>query len=222
MKKPIYFIITLTSILMLNSCSSAKVLNTWKADNIEDVKDNNLLVIARTNDKSVRITFEEEITAQLTKKGIKATSSFTKFPNLNPDEELSEEKKKKIRSIIEGEGFNGVILTVLKEKQELVRTETEGGYYAGSTYYGFYPRYYGGFMRYYVNPMSYSTLGNYVDQTTTTYTSANYILETVIFNLENDDDQELVAVVTTKLEEPDNAKEAASKYVKAIAKAFNK
>ena len=69
--------------------------------------------------------------------------------------------------------------------------------------------------------MSYTTLGNYVEETSTTYTSANYVLETLVFNLDNEADKELVAVVTTRLEEPDNATEAASTYVKAIAKRFN-
>ena len=133
----------------------------------------------------------------------------------------SEEEKKKIKSIIQNKGYDAVVLTVMKEKQELVKTEIEGSHYAGGTYYGYYPRYYGGFTRFYVNPMSYTTLGNYVEETSTTYTSANYVLETLVFNLDNEADKELVAVVTTRLEEPDNAAEAASTCVKAITKRFN-
>jgi len=208
-------------LFLLNSCSSAKVLNTWKADDIAEVKDNNMLVVARTNDNAVRIVFENEIVEQLTKKGLKASASFNVFPDLKPNQELTEEEKKKIKSIIQNKGYDAVVLTVMKEKQELVKTEIEGSHYAGGTYYGYYPRYYGGFARFYVNPMSYTTLGNYVEETSTTYTSANYVLETLVFNLDNEADKELVAVVTTRLEEPDNAAEAASTYVKAIAKRFN-
>ncbi|MBO6608046.1 hypothetical protein [Psychroserpens sp.] len=221
MKRPFYLILTLTGLLLLNSCSSAKVLNTWKADNIEEVRDNNLLVIARTNDKAARIVFENEIVDQLTKKGLNATASFTKIPDLNPNQELTEEKKKSFKSMIQNEGFNGVVLTVMKEKEELVKTEIEGAHYEGGTYYGYYPRYYGGLVRYYANPTSYTTLGNYVEEKSTTYTAANYVLETLVFNLDKEDGEELVAVVTARLEEPDNASEAASKYVKAIAKQFN-
>lgn len=221
MKKAYYLILIMIVTLVLNACSSAKVLNTWKADNLSEVRDNNLLVITRTNNKAARMIFEDEIVEQLTKKGISSSASYTKFPNLNPDEELSEEKKQSIKSIIKKEGFNGVVLTVLKEKQELVKSDIEDSHYAGSTYYGYYPRYYSGFARYYVNPMSYSTLGVYQEETITTYTATNYVLETLVFNLDNEDDKELVAVVTTKLEEPDNATEAASKYVKAIAKSFD-
>ena len=133
MKRPFYLILTLTGLLLLNSCSSAKVLNTWKADNIEEVRDNNLLVIARTNDKAARIVFENEIVDQLTKKGLNATASFTKIPDLNPNQELTEEKKKSFKSMIQNEGFNGVVLTVMKEKEELVKTEIEGAHYEGGT-----------------------------------------------------------------------------------------
>ncbi|WP_431159381.1 hypothetical protein [Winogradskyella poriferorum] len=208
--------------LVIISCSSAKVLDSWKSEKVGDIKDNNLLVIVRSQDKSARIAFENEIVKQLAQKGIASTASFTKFPTLNPEKKLSEEKQKQIRSIIEAEGFNGVVLTALKDKEELVRTETDGGYYAGSTYYGYYPRYYGGFVRYYGHPLSYRTLGNYVEETTTTYTSTNYVLETLVFDLENEPENELVAVVTTLLEDPDDASEAATKYVKAISKAFQK
>lgn len=212
----------LISVLLMSSCSSVKVLNSWKGDNIDAVKDNNMLVIARTANNSARIAFENEIVKELATRNIKATASFTKFPKLNPDQEITEEKEKSIKEEIQNAGFNGVVLTVIKEQQELSKTVTDGGYYAGGNYYGYYPRYYNGFYGYYRNPMSYSTLGNYVEQTSTTYTAHNYIVETVIYNLDETDDKQLVAVVTSKLEEPENAAKTAKEYVKAIAKSFDK
>lgn len=220
MKKLIHAPLLLISVLLMSSCSSVKVLNSWKGDNMEAVKDNNMLVIARTANNSARIAFENEIVKDLAARNIKATASFTKFPKLNPDQEITEEKEKSIKEEIQNAGFNGVILTVIKEQQELTKTVTDGGYYAGGTYYGYYPRYYNGFYGYYRNPMSYSTLGNYVEQTSTTYTAHNYIVETVIYNLDETDDKQLVAVVTSKLEEPENAAKTAKEYVKAIGKSF--
>lgn len=222
MKKTIYTLLVIMNLVLLSSCSSAKVLNSWKADNIADVRDNNMLVIARTDNMSARIAFENEIVKELTSRGIKATASFEKFPKLNPDKEITEEDQKKIKTMLLEDGFDGVVLTVVKDEQELTKTVTDGGYYAGSTYYGFYPRYYNGFYGYYRNPMSYSTFGNYVEQTTQTYTAKNFILETVIYNLDEPEDKQLVAVVTSKLEEPDNAATTAKQYVKAISKSFDK
>ena len=132
------------------------------------------------------------------------------------------ETENEIKELLRKDGFNGVVLTVIKEEQELTKTVTDGGYYAGGTYYGYYPRYYNGFYGYYRNPMSYSTLGNYVEETSTTYTARNYILETVIYNLDEPEEKQLVAVVTSKLEEPENAAKTAKQYVAAISKSFDK
>jgi hypothetical protein len=222
MKKLISPFVVFLIIILFYSCSSVKVLNSWKGDNIEAVKENNVLVIARTDNMSARIAFENEIVKELTSRGISAKASFEKFPKLKPDREITEETEKEIKSIIMDNGFLGVVLTVIKEEQELTKTVTDGGYYAGSTYYGYYPRYYNGFYRYYGHPMSYSTYGNYVEQTSKTYTAKNYILETVIYNLDEPEDKQLVAVVTSKLEEPENAATSAKQYVKAIAKSFDK
>ena len=222
MKKSIYLILTVSIIMALDACSSVKVLNSWKADNVSSINEKNIIVIARTDNTTARVAFENEIVDQLTARGIKATASFTKFPKLNPDVKVTEEKAEMIKSQLENDGFNGVVLTVIKEIQELSKTVTDGGHYSGGNYYGFYPRYYGGFRGYYYNPMSYSTLGNYVPETSTTYTSKNYILETVIYNLDENDEKQLVAVVTSKIEEPDNPSKTAKQYVKAITKSFDK
>lgn len=222
MKKPNYLILSAFLVLLLSACSSVKVLNSWKGDNANTIKDKNILVIARTDNTSARIAFENEIVDQLTEKGMKATASFTKFPKLNPDEKISEEKAMAMKSMLKDAGFNGVVLTVIKDKQELSKTVTDGGYYAGGNYYGYYPRYYGGFYGYYNNSMSYSTLGNYVEPTSTTYTSKNYVLETVIYNLDESEEEQLVAVVASKLEDPENPAKAAKQYVQAITKSLKK
>jgi len=196
-------------------------LNSWEGDNISDIKDNTLLVIARTDDVSTRIAFENEIVKDLVSRGIKATSSFQKFPKLNPDTKTSAEEQANTKKMLMDNGFNGVVLTVIKDKQELTKTVKDGGYYAGSTNYGFYPSYYHGFFGYYGNMNSYSTLGNYVEETSTTYTEVDYILETVIYNLDEPEDKQLVAVVTSKIVDPENAAKTAKQYVKAISKSFD-
>ena len=221
MKKSIYLILTVSIIMALNACSSVKVLNSWKADNVSSINEKNIIVIARTDNTTARVAFENEIVDQLTARGIKATASFTKFPELNPDVKVTEEKAEMIKSMLKNEGFDGVVLTVIKDRQELSKTVTEGGNYAGGNYYGFYPRYYGGFRGYYYNPRSYSSYGVYEPLTSTTYTETNYILETVIYNLDEAEEKQLVAVVTSKIEDPENASKAAKQYVQAITKSFD-
>lgn len=209
----------LTTLLVFNSCSSVKVLDSWKAENVSSINDKNIIVIARTENNQARIAFENEIVNQLTAKGLKATASFTKFPKLNPDEKVSEDKREQIKNLLINEGFNAVVLTVIKDIKEATRTVTEGGYYAGAT---LYPRYYRGFYGYYYNPMSYSSFGNYVPETSTTFTSKTFVLESVAYNLAEPEDKQLIAVVTTQIENPSNITKVAQEYVKAITKSLVK
>lgn len=222
MNKSFYLVLSLTVILILNACSSVKVLNSWKADNVNTIHDKNIIVIARTDNNQARIAFENEIVRQLTERGMKATASFTKFPKINPDERITNEKRKMIKSILKSEGFNAVILTVIKDLQETTKVETDGGYYAGGTNAGFYPMYYRGFYGYYYNRYSYSTYGNYVPRTFTTQTQKTFVLETVAYNLDNADNEQLVAVVTSEIKDPKDVYLAAEEYVKAITKSFYK
>lgn len=219
MKKTIS-LLGLIALFIFSSCSSVKVLDSWKGDNISTIDDKNILVIARTDNNQARIAFENEIVSQLTANGRKATASFTQMPNLYPDKKISDEnQKKEIITMMRNEGFNAIVLTVIKDFQEQTRTETEGGYYAGAT---IYPRYYRGFYGYYYNPLSYSTFGNYVPETSRTYTSKIYILETVAYNLDEPEDKQLVAVVTSKIDNPSNLTKTAKEYVKAITKSLVK
>ena len=217
MKKIISVLIFAFVVLLLQNCSSVKVLDSWKSDNVSDIKNRNFLVVARSNNKQARLAFENEIVKQMESKGYNATASYAKFGDMKPNEKPSESSNAKIKKLIEGEGFDGVILTVMKDYQEETRLEKEGGYYEGGNYYGFFPRYYGGFYGYYRHPMSMTTLGNYVPETITELTSKIYILETTVYDLNADDDNQLIAIVTSKIDNPESASEAASSYVKKVS-----
>lgn len=217
MKKSIPICLFFVLALTFQNCSSVKVMDSWKSDDISSLKDNNFLVFTRTENKQARITLENEIVKQMTAKGYKATASFQKFPGFDPSKKMSEGERNQLREIIEGKGYNGVVLTILKDYQEETRIETEGGGYAGGTYYGYYPRYYGGFYGYYNNPYSYRTMGNYVEQTSTEYTAKLYILETTIYDLEAEGEQQLKAIVTSKLDNPESASAIAKDYVKKVS-----
>lgn len=222
MKKSIILFLSIIVILFLNTCSSVKVLNSWKVDNGNFINDKNIIVIARTDNTQARIAFENEIVKQLTERGMKATASFTKFPKLNPDQKVTEEKREMIKTILKNEGFNAVVLTVIKDLQESTKVGNYGGYYPRSAHAGFYPRHYRGFYGYYYNRFSYSTYGNYVPRTTIAKTSKTFILETVVYNLDNSDNEQLVAVVTSEIKDPKNFYLVAEEYVKAITKSFDK
>mgnify|MGYP000350850313 CR=1 FL=1 len=224
MKKTFNLLSLLVLLVIASSCSGIKVLDSWKSDNIADIKDNNILVIARTENKQARIAFEQQISEQLRASGIKATESFRELPEFNHDnQELTDEQKKNFQDFLKNEGYDGIILTVLKDYQERTETYQDGGYYAGATYFpSYYPAYYGGFYGYYYNPLSYSTYGSYVPSSTTTRTVRTYIVETVIYDLSKNEKEQLAAVVTTQIEDPKNVTNNAIEYTQKVSDALTK
>ncbi len=163
---------------------------------------------------------------------LKATESYLKFPDINHDEQNSEEvAKAKFKSLIEDEDFHGVLISVVKDYSEAVVTEESGGYYAGASYggygyggygYGGYGGFYGGFYGYYHHPMSYSTYGNYVPSTSTTRVSKTYILETLIYNLDEPEDKQLIGLVTSKVVDPSSVTKIAKAYSKEVFNSLKK
>jgi len=224
MKKTFKLIMAIFVLTIFASCSGIKVLDAWKSDTVADIKDNNMLVIARTSNKQARIAFESEITKQLTAAGFKATSSYSILPsNMDTEKELTEEQQKNFLNFLTNEGYNGVVLTIVKDYQESTRTTTDGGYYAGGTYggaYGAYPGYYGGFYGYYSHPYSYSSIGSYTPSTTTTSTVKTFVLETVAYDLDQEDGKQLAAVVTSKIEDPQDVTKNAEEYVKKVTESL--
>lgn len=213
------------SALIVQSCSSIKVLDAWRGDeaNIEKFKEKNVLVIARTADDHARIAFEEQIAMALRAKGIKATESFKKAPKIYPNREISEERVALIKSLMASEGFTGIVLTVIKDKEQTITTNSSGIYVGASNGYGGYGGY-GGFYDYYASPYAYgsyyNSFGGYIPTSTSTSVQTDYVLETVAYNLDEPTEGQMVAIVTSTVSDPKEAYKTAEKYVDKIMKSL--
>ena len=215
--------------ILLQGCSSskAKVTGAWKADqNVVDIfKEKNVLVIARTANDHARIAFEEAIVLELKALGIKATESFKKAPKIYPNREISEERVALIKSLLESEGYTGIVLTVIKEKEQVTATSSSG-IYVGASYGNYYPGYYGNFYNYYSYPYAYGSyydsFGGYIPVSTSTRTYNNYVLETVAYNLDEPTENQLVAVVTSSVNDPKEAYKTAAVYASNMMKSLQK
>ncbi len=222
MKKFLLFL-TLVTLVLVSSCSSVKVTDSWKADNISSIKNEKILVIARSDDMVSRQRFEQEIADRLRAKGIDATESYKKFPSMKHNQKRSSAEVDKVISIIKAEGYEGVVLTVLKDKSKEIVTSETGGYSTGGypASYGGYGGYYGGFGGYYgsvYSPYGYGYGGTYVPSETRTYTSETYALETVVYNLKFEKGKQLLGVVSIDITDPSSASKVAPEYADAVAK----
>ncbi len=209
--------------LILTSCSSVKITDSWKSDDAGTVKNEHIIVMARTDDQVARQRFEQEIADRLRAGGFNATESYKKFPSLSMNKKKTPEQVKQDIQILKNEGFEAVVLTVLRDKTKEVVTSETGGYTTGGYYPSYYGPYYGGFGGYYgsvYSPYGYGYGGTYVPSETRTYTSETYVVETVVYDLKRADGKQLVAVVTAEITDPKSASKIAPEYAEKVLKSL--
>lgn len=215
----------LSIVVIASSCSGIKVVDSWKADEINSLADAKILVIARSDDMVGRQRFEQEIAERLRAGGVDAMESYKKFPAMKQNQQLTEEQIAQRVQIIKNEGYKGVVLTVLKDMSKEIVTSETGGYVSGGYYPSYYGGYYGGFGGYYgrvYSPYGYGYGGTYVPSETRTYTSETYNLETVIYNLDLEPGKQLLGVIAIDITDPKSSSKVAPKYADAVAKQLKK
>lgn len=222
----LYLILAVVAATLM-SCSSVLELNDeWKNENFKTLNGKKVLVIYKTDNMVTKQRLEKDIADQINKAGGDATPSYIAFPEyMQPQKkEHSQAEIDAIVKKITDAGYSGIVLTALKDQSQQTESTTTGGYTTGGYYPAYYGGYYRGFGSYYGSvygyPYGYGYGGTYVPQETTTRVVDVYLFETVIYNLELDDSEELVGAVSVKLTDPDSYSQVAPKYAKIIAKQF--
>lgn len=205
------FAVLFLSILIFSCGPSVSVTDSWKAPDIADSKSDHFLVMARVDDMTGRQRFEQEIASRLREGGLDAVESYLKFPDLNLNTKMSPAEIDDLEEMLAREGINGIVLTVIKDVKQEIKTSTSGGYHAG--YYPYFDGYYGA----YYSP--YGSRGSYIPASSRTYQSDIYKLETVVFDLDRKGDQ-MVAIISINITDPKSASEVAPKYSEKLAKQF--
>lgn len=200
-------------VMLFLSCGpSVTVTDSWKAPDIEESKSDSFLVMARVDDLVGRQRFEQEIANRLRENGMDAIESYIKYPELNLNLKMDPAQIDELEEKFSKDGINGIVLTVIKDmKTEVKTTSTGGGYHGG--YYPHFDGYYGA----YYSPYGYG--GAYTSASSRTYESDIYKLETVVFDLDRKGDQ-MVAVISVNITDPNSAAEAAPKYSEKLVKQF--
>lgn len=221
MKKRLQLVSVFLIAVAFYSCGpSIKVTNTWTAPDTVSMRGETFLVIARMDDLASRQLFEQEIVSRMKGEGINATSSYTKYPKIKQNQKVTKDQISNYMAAIKKDGFDAIVLTVVKDVKTEVITQETGGYSTGG-YYPSYYRGYGGFGNYYgsfYSPYGYG--GSYVPREQRTYESEIYNLETVIYDLDKDENRQLVAVVSSSITDPGSASAIAAPYAKKVSAQF--
>lgn len=201
----------LATLLFLGCGPTINLKGSWSEDTLQSkLGEGNNLVLVKISDRNARYALEGQFKDRLAEKGIQSETASIKFPPLDPNKKETEDQIMETVKMFKSENIGIVILTTLKDVEESVHTETSGGYYAGG---GYYPPPYRRFSRYY---FSYYDPGVYVPLSSTTSVSKNYHLETVVFDLNGNENEQLLSVTSVEVKDPGNVDKVAAKYAQSV------
>ncbi len=224
-KHSLQLIVLCFLISLLEGCAVTTVVNSWKADDLSEVKGKNVLVITRSSKPKVRKIFEDAFMKQLKANDIKGNVSYNLIKELHAEKKLSKAEVDAAKKVILENGYNAVVLTILKDRKSTVTVTKDGGYASGATYSSevnpFLYDFYTAFGHPYSNP-SIRHSGYYEEETFQEQEYVTFVLETLVFNLDAPEKEQLKAQVTSKLESPGSAIEVADAYARKVANAIKK
>ncbi len=204
-------ILLLTAFLFAGCASTINLKGSWSEDALQSKLDEGKnLILVKVSDRNARYVLEEQFKVKLAEKGIQSETASIKFPPLDPNKKTTEDQVSETAQMFKSENIDLVVLTTLKEIDQTVHTQTSGGYYAGG---GYYAPPYRRFSRYYY---SYYDPGVYVPMSSTTSVSKNYHLETVVFDLNGNENEQLLSVTSVEVKDPGNIEKVAAKYAQSV------
>ncbi len=202
-------------VIVFHSCSSIKVLSAWKADRVRlnNFKEQNILVIARTADNSTRITIEEGIVKQMTMRGYNVTESYREYPQINVNSKITNSLMQEIKNTITKKGYKGIVVTSVKDLKRSYYTIKD------ETHYNDFDDYYHSLYEY---GSYHRNVEGYIPVSKKTILSTKYVIETVAYNINKEEKEQLVGVVTSSVIDPEKDLNFAEKYVVKITEALDK
>jgi hypothetical protein len=104
--------------VLLVGCSSAKEVESWRTPATENLKLNKVLVFGMTPDFKIRKVFEENLTRDLIKNGVTATTSLAFFDEVLETIPQTMEAWMPFEEKLLSEGFDSVIVARVVEVEE--------------------------------------------------------------------------------------------------------
>ena len=193
--KKIIFPTLLVSTIIVASCTSTKITNSWREPDKQVAVDklNKVLVVALFKDETSRHKAEDQMAGYLNGKGI-VSYNYLK-------ESFDEKNEDALREKIKKDGFDGAVT------MRLVDVDKEENYTRGNI--SSYPTYYRSFSGYYHRIWSYySTPGYYT--TTKTYT-----IETNVYSIKED---KIIWSGLTETTNPDGVKRLTEEVAEVVYK----
>jgi len=199
--------ILILSCLVAVGCSSSYMTSSTNVSK-EKKSYNKILVVAKTKNKTARIRFEDQVVTDLSALGVAAASSMDVIKVESFDKELTEKDLDKLRSDLVASGYDGILVTNLIDASQYTDVVP------GGTSTAYYPTRYGRFGRYYgYYPVSYW-------EPDEIRTGVQYILESTLYDMTDNDGDDLQWVGQFKLKDPGSITKTVAKYSKELTTAL--
>ncbi|KQC28632.1 hypothetical protein [Flagellimonas eckloniae] len=200
-------------ISFLFGCSSVKVTDSWRGIKTLNIKDKNILVVSKTEDRSVQIRFEKDMVQVLNENGYSSVESHIKFPFSDPTKKVEKDKIEEVIQNLRENDIDVVIVSHLLDSKEYTTTITTGDAF----YRDPFPYRYHRYRSFYGYTGSY-----YTDYHTKEVEGITYILETLVYDLTNPTENQLISVITSKVDNPNSLGITSEDFSKSIVKNLTK
>ncbi len=200
-------ILLISLAILLSSCGSMRVVDSWKNSEVLFFKPQKLLIVGVTDNLTARKIFESKLKTEFENRNINAVESAEVFDATFTD---SQQTESKIQEMIDGlseKGFDAVIISVVKGVDDK-RNYTQGYYTVGYNWTRF-GRYY------YRNQDIYYTPGYYSAYSV-------YHVETSLYNINEKSDKSLLWVGAIDLYNPESISRTVNEYVSVVMKQLEK
>ena len=201
-------VVLLIGMLLLSACTSTRFVDSWKNKEITSFEPKKMLVIGMTDNLTARKIFEEKLKNAFIIRNIYAVESLDILDNGFTGSKKNEQEIDTMIKKIANEGFDTVVITSVKGIDERVNYRTE--YYPTIGYrWSRFGRYYYWYQDIYYTPQYYDSY-------------KVYNVETVIYNINEDDTKSLVWVGAINLVDPQTINATVNDYVTSIIKQLEK
>lgn len=200
--KNLYFLFVA---LLVVSCSSTRMVDSWKNDAYTNFKPKRVLVVGITDHLTARKIFEKQLKEALQTKHIDAVESYNVFDSGFLNSKQSRADIEKAVKSFSDNGYDAVLISAVKGMDEKTT-------YSGDTFYRNY--YWRRFGRYYYLYQDVYFVEGYYNK------YKIYNVEASLFDLKSDRDKTLVWVASYKIVDPQKIETSVHEYVAAIIQAL--
>lgn len=190
----------LVVIILFTSCSTTKLVDSWKSTETPVYESNKILVIGMSSDASVRRAFEEEVSKSLEKEGVVAVRSIDFFENAFQVAERTEKEMDLVEKSLLEAGFDSVLFSKVTGSEEKVTMTQAISNFSNE---------FSNFKEYYVENQNI-----YTSRQTNSYKV--FHTETSVFCICEGKERELLWKGAIDLVAPENPTKAIKQYVRVL------